>query len=409
MRSIPTNYEPPENDFETFDDGEYKVIGLQWYSVDDQDRPILVAQKDGRLVGRAYMVLEDDVSGPPYSCELGQMGLLVKAFGGDVAQLPVVPELSQAGLVTTYMEKVQQLAVGQTIEAKVSKGWVNSLEGMQVPPGLYYYQLDSMSPVDENGEPSLEKGEYGKYFFIHSRILAGEGGADTPWKGAVVRDLMNYSISVDDSSGEPVPEWQKTKQGAFTKSAALLAHFMQYTGPGLFEEGYVHSDPYNLLPDWLNEAQKESIVYKGYRAKSKDGKYINMNWSTIEAVPGFAGPKADERTTEVNKRQQQVEEKGREGLISFMNLLAGGEAFSNVGTLDLSQDGKVAAKKYLTPLKQKGILTTGTLSKLTFDDIMRVVENVEVEEDLAEGVAKIKSQLAAAGVGFDEESSNGDF
>ena len=408
MRRIPKDYKPPENDFETFEDGEYKVIGLQWYSVDDKERPILVAQKDGRLVGRAYMIIEDDVSGPPYSCELGQMGLLVQAFGGDVDKLPPVPEVSQAGKVTAYMEKVQELAVGKTIEVTVSKGWVNSVEGIQVPPGLYYYELEGFNPTNEDGEPILKAGEYGQFFFVLSRILAGEGGAETPWKGAVVRDLVNYSITVDTSMGEPIPEWQRTKQGAFTKSAALLAHFMQYTAPGMFEEGYVHSDPYNLLPDWWEEAQKEKVVYKGYRAKTKDGKYVNMNWSTVEPVPNFAGPRESSRTQETNKRQQQVEEKGREGLIAFMNLLAGGDAFSNVGTLALNQAGKTAAKTYLTPLKQKGILSTGTLTNLSFDDVMRVVENVEVGEELVEGVTKIKHSLAAAGVGFEEEG-NGDF
>ena len=410
MRSIPTDYEPPENDFATFDDGEYKVIGIQWYSVDEDERPILVAQKDGRLVGRARTTLEDDSEGPPYSCELGQMGLLVKAFGGDITQLPPVPEVSQAGKVTAYMEKVQELAVGKIIEAVVVKGWIKALEGMRVPPGLYYYQLEGLGPVSkDSGEPYLEKGEHGQYFFVLSRIIAGEGGAETPWKGAIVRDLVNYAIDTDTSSGEPVPEWQRTQQGAFTKSAALLAHFMQYTAPSLFEEGFVHSDPYNLLPDWLEEAKKEAVVYKGYRAKNKDGKYINMNWSTIEPASGFSEPVVDERTQEVNNRQQQVEEKGREGLIALLNVLAGEDAFSNTGTLALSPAGKTAVKKYFTPLKQKGILTTGTLSKLNFDDVMKIVENVEVEDKLKEALDKIKEMMAFAGVGIEPEEDNGDF
>jgi hypothetical protein len=403
VQTIPRDYEPPENEFEQFPDGSYKVKGITWFSQDEHNRPILVAQKDGRLVGRCHLILEDDEEGPPFSVSMGQMALLVKAFGGDISKLPPTPEVSQAGKVSLFMEAVEKLATGKVVEVEVSNGWANQIDGMVVPPGLYYYKLETIGPRNEDDEPEPIEGKYGPYFYLYSRIVAGEGGGPTPWKDAVVRDTLSYAIETDNNNN---PQWQVTKNGAFTAAATRLARLMQFTAPDLFEEGYVHSNPYNLLPDWLTEAQKADLVYKGYRNKADKSKYVNMNWDSVEPAVEPDANLPFEPDTKSNDRQQHAEVKAREALIAFMNTLAGGEAFTNVGTLSLSAGGKAVAKQYFTPLRQKGVLTTGTLSNLTFDDMVNVLTHIEIADaKLKEQVDNIRHNLVAAGIGVDD----GDF
>ncbi len=407
MKPIPLDYVPPESDFEQFKDGEYFVIAARWSSLDDQDRPILVAQKDGRLVVRAHLLLEGKDDGPPYSCSLREVPLLVRAFGGDVNRLPPVPAITDAGAITSYLEKAEELLVSQKpLKVVVSNGWVNSVEGMEVPPGLFYFRICDITPHNKDGEPEPKQGQYGPIFFLHLEIVAGEGGSKTPWEGAVTRELMNYAIETRvGEDGVLRPDWQRRKggdsAGAYTKAATILAHLMQYTAPVLFQDGYIHSNPNNLLPDWKREALKTKAVFKGYRAKADKSAFINLKWATVEPVAsgGFSSSAPVQSSSAVRVDYALIDTRARILLKQLMSTLAGEDAF--IGDSDNWTDaGKRVAKQWLSPLKQQQQIP-GVFRELTFEHVQRIFEYVRKEikdEAVLRLVDVLYDKLLAVGI-----------
>ena len=377
MKPIPADYVPPEQEFDTFDDGEYMVKGFEWFSVNDSERPILVAQKDGRMVGRLNFKLEEGEDGPPYSLEMGDMALLVLAFGGDIDKLPEQPPLDKPGMISAYMEAVQSLCdTGKASKAYVEKGWVNWVEGMQVV-GFNYFILEDMWPKDDNDDPTFKEGEWGPYFSLRFRVTAGEGGGVTKFKGASFSEIRSYSVVVNEDGDVPEADWERTKvTGQPTKSAVILSRLMEHTAPAMFEDGFVPSNPYNLLPDWLREAKKVNRELKGYRAKEEKGNKIKLQWATVEPVQPIATvvePVMEPHAPEM----VLVDAKAREYLKELLTMLAGGPAFV-ADSLDLTPLGKETAKEYLGPLKKAGVLSHGVIKNLTFDEVKAIFMAVPI-------------------------------
>ncbi len=400
MQSIPDSFVPSESgEYDTFDDGEYTVQCFDWTSTSDNDRPILVSQKDGRMIGRLNFKLESGDEGPPYSLELRAMPVLVLAFGGDVEKLPERPELDNPGKISAYMDAVQSLCItGNTTVVHVQEGWVRWVVGMEVV-GKYQFVLEDLWPKDDNGEPELKEGKYGFFTNAYFRVTTGEGGSPTKYKDAYFREYCPYAVVVNEVNGEPVVDWKRTKvKKEFTSEAVRFSNLMRYTAPVMFEDGYVIANPYNLFPEWLREAKNKNLELKGERIE-KDGK-AGLDWSTLEPVlPTVIS------VPEVKPQEPElvlVDAKAREQLKALLSLLAGGEAF--VGdTFDITPLGRETAKQYLGPLKKAGVLTHGVIKDLTFDEVQTIFERIPVPDEHKEGFTKLRHQLAAIGVRVDEE------
>jgi len=200
MKAIDPNYVPPERTFAKYQDGKYKVNGVEWFTLDAATkRPILVAQKDQKLVGRLRFKLvgEVDKDGPPMSLVSGEMALLAKAFGISVTDLPKLPGENQPALMTSYMEAVRDSinSKKKELEVTVAGGWVNAegVPGMGIPEGYFHFHLANVTgDKDSAGNPAPKQGQYGKFFYVTFQIDFAEGGRETPYRGAEWTELVPY-------------------------------------------------------------------------------------------------------------------------------------------------------------------------------------------------------------------------
>ena len=404
MKKIDPNYKP-STEFTSFPDGETTVDSFEWFSLDDNKNPILKMRKDGSLVGMLRFK-NGDTQGPPMSVTLGEMSLLVKMFGKDPRDLPPRPHPSEAGKITEYMKRTQNLCHGQ-IKVEVSGGWV---QGFEVPKGLFYFTLNKIGPTNENGKPEPREGQYGKWYILEFIVVGGEGGSQTPYEGLTFSKVGNYGIVVKDG----VPDWEKNDQGNWTNAAAQMSAEMSLTAPALFEGDFSPQNPSNVLPEWEVEARRSKQILKGFRVEytPKKGKNagktrIELEWSTVEPVYGFSvveSTKAPELPAAVVEGSTE-DVKARDYLKTAMSYLAGEEAVTS--DWKLTEAGKLVATEYLVPLKKKGVLPHAYLQRYTVEEVLKCLEALSESGDVR--VKKIYASLAGLSLGFAGEDDDSPF
>jgi len=432
MQPIPDEYVAPESDRAVWNDGEYRFKGIRWFTLDERQNPILKAQKDGRMVGRFHAILEDDSEGPPMSLELSQMALLTQVFGVPLTALPKeLPTFDKPGKIAEYMTKIEQLieASGKTATGTVARGWINSVDGMDVT-GFIYFVLDDIPAtkgMDEPAPRTSAQESWGSYFLVSFQVLAGEGGSPSPFAKAHFTELLTYAIDTKVAEdGTIVCDWKRNSNGEFSLSAVTQSKLMKWTAPSMFSDGYVMNNPENILPEWLREAKKKMQVLKGYRARSAKGDRVVLQWATVEPVYDFHKPEVPhEEAVSFSKSSQPVKQvmapvpasvhntNGRDDMAAKLILkelicaLTEGDAFDG-DTFELTDAGKNVARTYLTPLKKQGYLPTGVLKDLIFEDVVRVFDNIKVPDDKKEISIALKRKLAEAGL-IGEGSDRSDF
>lgn len=385
MKAIDPNYEPPEQTFNSFPDGKYKVKGFNWFSVNDKQLPILVAQRDGKLVGRFYWTLLDSSQGPPMSVTLSDMPLLAKALKVTVTN---PPDPTQAGLVTRYMLDFANACKDKEVEVEVSKGWVNTVPGMDVPEGYFYFYLSDITSPDHepNGDPKPKQGQYGSFFFLTFAVEAGEGGSESPYKGATFTELVNYAITNDNGK----LDFQRTKEGNYNYSSVIMSKAMRLTAPEPFAGEFDPPNKDNLLPYWKQTALPQRKMLKGSRAKEQKSGRIGLVWSTVEEAIGY---KVSERILD----KLDVNIKCRQILVEALNSISP-DPVVKPGTFELTETGIVVARSHLSPLKAEGLIQHGFIGELTPDEI-----NIILSKLTESGVINnpsFKNRAAAEALGF---------
>lgn len=395
MKQIPLNYQP-EKTYETFDDGTYKVTGFTYFSLNDKGNPILKAQSNGRLVAMLHFTLKDGKEGPAYFCELGEISLLVKAFGGDLSKLPKLPEVNQASKVTAYLSAAENLAKGETT-IEVKKGFVRSIKGAEVPIGLYYVKVVDINPKTD-GMPHTITGQFGDFFYVNYQIVAGEGGGDSPYNGVVFSEIMNYGLTLDEDGN---PAWITSKTGGYTKNAVNMNKLITYTAPDFFENNIRFGDVNNILPEWLEQLQAADKVIKIMRIPNKNGKTV-INFDTIEPVNMVEPKQSSFLTPKVNpKDTEEMNEKARNIFAKLFTELAGENPFTEGYSLSLK--GKQTAKLYLSPLKDQKLLSHGTIGNLTFSEVEVIFKNIAIPDEHKDSFNKFNSELTVAALSLDSE------
>ena len=416
MQAIPSDYVPDEQERKAFPDGKYKASGIVWFKLDDRQNPVLVSQKDGRMVGRCYFKVANHEDNPPASLELSEMALLVKAFGGDLTALPEIPTLDKPGKVSAYMMAVEKAIedANKEIPIEVANGWVDngSIAGMDVT-GYSYFSFDSIVP-SKTGEIKPSEGQWGPYFLTRWKVLAGEGGGPSPFTGALFTDLINYAVDV--AGGRP--DWKRTPTGGYTAAAVCLCKVMTLTAPVMFENDYTAKDPYNLLPEWADAAERRKQVLKGIRNKNEKGK-LRTDWSSVEPVYNFGvSPRVESPQAEVPRLTPfshnvavssmppgEDDAKARLILKRLLIMLTGAEAF--VGdTFDTNAEGKRTAIAYLGPLKAAKIVPHGMIKNMTWEHVQAILENIKVPDEHDVALTNLRHELAAVGIGADDGSSD---
>lgn len=406
MKPIPADYVVEDNAQEAFPDGPCTINGkIEWFTKDQEGRPILVAQKNGSLVGRLRFTLSNGSDGPPMSMTLGEMPILVHKFCGaeGVEKLPNIPKVTEAGKVSAYMTQVANLIreSSKELKVKVENGWVSNF--LELPAGPYEFYVSNLSPVDkETGDPTPKEGQYGPFFFVEFTI---EGGT---YSGASFNEIVSYAVKM----GEDGPEWEKTSRGEYTASAARLSKLMRLSAPDMFEQGVPNK--YNLLPYWKSFLGEKNLM-SGYRSPDEKGR-VKLLFQTLESTNKSApkeSPAKEESQASAEKNSAMVEtedHKARTMLVEALNYYAG-EPTVREGTFDLVGVGIEVARKYLSPMKKSkensnGFLTKGDINLLKYDEIVKIFEHLPEKDSFING---LYSKLAGVGLGFEEETGGGDW
>ena len=375
---IPKDAEAPEP--KGFDDGSYKVVGFEWFSKNDDGAPCLVAQKNG-LVGRVKFGLADGEEGPPMSVTLAQMALLANAFGVDGEALGGKPSLDQPRAIAKYMTRVRDKVNGEgkELKIKVENGWVDSqrgVPGMSLPSGEFLFVITDMGPK-EDGVPTPRDGQWGSWFLVTFRVVAGKGGKPSLYDGCEFTEFLTYAL-VSDVEGQL--DWEKD-DGSWTGNSIKMGHLLEYTTPELFEGSF--ADPDNILPEWLDQALELQYVVSAYRTPKTSGKRkgeIAVNWATLEPVQGFdkvndpmpwakeseAAPAVDDATDDT----EALSELWREFFTMITVQYQKGPGFVSDDSWKLTDEGKKIAKKLLTPIAKE--LSTRQMGNFTEEDLETV-------------------------------------
>ena len=180
--------------YETFEEGTYEVNRIAFFTTDDNDDPIYVAQETKRgirMVAR-YRTYNNEDEGPPGSIGPEDLALFVKAFGVDPTQLPSdnLRALSAAEKLIANADKTVTVNVGDS-------GWIRYIQGMNLPDGKYLFKYITINTRDDDGEPTWREGEYGVFATVALEVVKNADGTDTPYKGSGVTVwLRKESFSV---------------------------------------------------------------------------------------------------------------------------------------------------------------------------------------------------------------------
>lgn len=392
MKPVDPNYQPPEQSFDTFPDGKVKVKGFEWFSKDDKELPILVAQKDGKLVGRLRFTLMDGEEGPPMSVTLAEMNLLAKAFG--CKNLPTIPSEAYAGLITKFMIEIKNMCQDKELEVEVKKGWVNSIPGTEVPEGTYWFYISDVSSPEKNekGDPKPKMGDYGQFFFV-TFTVDSEKGHPSPYTGATFTELMPYAIVVNDK-GEAGFETVKEGKyaGQITGEATRLNKLMILGAPDTFAQEFTPPNPYNLLPFLRQKFLESHQMLEGQRIlienKKKKTTRIGLSWPGVKKAEGYEAPKRIIETMGIEDKVHQV-------LVEAFTQKAGQPAVVN-GTYELTEAGRKVAKEIISPLKSEGLVEKKhqSLEELTVEEVTTILTTMGPD------YKEFKEKVVALGVGI---------
>lgn len=361
MKVLDPNYEPPEQTYTKYPDGSYRFKGFEWTSKTGEGRPCVKPQKNAKMTGRLRWILEDGKQGPTQNLELFQMALLRNLYGLPEAK---IPELSNAGAVSKYMEDLVNASTKKVIEATVNDGWVN-IKGLDVPRGMFRFYLSRVS--------ELRDGEYGKYFYVDFTITGGEGGAPTPYKGMIFTEIYNYAVQVVNGK----PQWELSpEKGQPTANASRLSTLIRLTAPEYASQDISPADPYNILPEWVEEALSARKGLKGTRGEivNKDGKKrIGLILQTLESSYDDQHFQSEPETPKPSTNGNSSADSPKDILINLMTDKMGGPSFVADRLTDL---GKKFAKQYLVPLKDKGLIVNTSFILLTDEEVYEIIKLV---------------------------------
>lgn len=368
---VPQDYEPATTTFEKYPDGTFKVTGFTWFTTDDKDRPLLVTQKDGKRVGRYRAIMPDGQQGPPASCGLNEIVLLVKGYGGDPAKLPPYPNEADAGAVSNYMTTAEALSKsGKGTEVTVANGWITSTKGADVPQGLYDFKIVDIQPK-VNGLPAPTEGQFGgKFAYFICEIVQGSTG-DKTWSGAKVSQSIPYAVEVDFSTNPPDLHWEYIKGTQQpTKQAKLFSNLLLFGAPDLFENPNF-ADWNNILPEVLNSMLKNKVVLRAFRQPKQKGSGLTFNLAALETAVAIPQP----QNYVIPAQSNDYDSQARELFKKFVEVIGGPHCF-NPGGFVLTEAGVAVAKQYFVPLKVEKIIPHGNIPQFTWDIVKTIVTEV---------------------------------
>lgn len=227
------DYENIEIGYETVEDGEYTVVGVESvFSTDKSGYPVFVEQ-NGRDVARIRFLLEDGSSGPAYSGTKPELVLLAGLLGVDVRQLR-----GKEG--TSFLSAFQALTseAPNKIHVTSKDGWVNL--DLLPPENLYTVRFVGAHRPDRGDGLLWQAGEYGENLVFDFEIAGDVLGRPSLY------DEYQFGIFVTNPFAEPEggqPRFKLTDKGKTPAATARMMKFIQMFCPNMLDEYEWESDP----------------------------------------------------------------------------------------------------------------------------------------------------------------------
>lgn len=380
--------------FNTVEDGDYKSSSFEWFSKNDEGKPILVANPNGQLVVRGNFD-----NGAPMSFELHELPLLAKAFNVKPSDIPSIPNLNEPTKISAYLETIETLCNAQEKEVfyKVNGGWVNEIKGMELS-GEHDFIFHSFTPqfLDENGLPFYKESQWegDPYFYVNFMVVDG------PYKNVIFSEPLNYSCHANGDTFE----WNKKKNGQFTNNAKRFAWLLRVTKSPNAPK--VKINPNNILIAWAAQALlPERPVLRGPRitpsnSQSKKLNKAKLNWmDVVEAGYTYQMDDSEIFSAKETEVHSGEDNKAKDILIEVFDILAGKPIIVPGSNYELNSDGVNIARKYISPVKKEGKVKAGNIAELGFDEIQAIMNYIVGQED-NDRIKELNSELAELGLGF---------
>jgi len=208
-----------------FDKGQYAVRFDKFSKKDSTDGlPIaeLVNWGGEELMIVRYNTVIPEGRGPSGSVRVGELLLLMRAFGCDVSKMP--KRINEDTLADALMEAALQLEGCQNeVVVHVTKegSWLSWIEGMGLPQDeTFQFRLSQFTTLNEEGIPCPRvhpaSEDYGRVFFVKLEVVGGE------FDGIEVRCMVPYAYAVNERGEPTLPTYTDRKTGEKVKAVGYV-------------------------------------------------------------------------------------------------------------------------------------------------------------------------------------------
>lgn len=261
-----------ESGYETIDDGDYTVVGVESvFSTDKNGYPVFVDQ-NGRDVARIRFLLEDGSTGPAFSGTKPELVLLAGLFGVDVRQLR-----GKEG--TSFLSTFQTITAEAPNKLNVTSkdGWVNL--DLLPPENLYTVRFVGAHRPDRGDGLLWQPGEYGETLIFDFEIAGDVLGRPSLY------DEYRFGVFVRNPFAEPKngqPRFKLTDKGATPVDTARMMKFVQMFCPNMLDEYEWESDPLESVYGTDETANPQIPIIHAAR-KQKKTAIVKLNHKTTKA------------------------------------------------------------------------------------------------------------------------------
>lgn len=371
--------------FEKAPAGSYKVTFANFFPQDDDGFPVLSEVKGDKLVMRFNFLNEVEEGEQPIkipaSLDANEDNLkaLVRACGGDTNK--VVWDEEDMGKTLLLVQR-QLVKARKVLEVNVNEGgWVNSIEGINVPAGNYKVKFGDLTTKNEAGKPAWKviESKFGESACSYGDLVVTAG----KYKGLRVPFQLFYPFVVSDT-GE-ISWGVKNKKGGgegteFNAASKRFRSFMETFGvdPDGLDPDTIQ-DHSNVLPEFFSkiDPNKEGQVEVKDSGWANLDKLMKIISDDEDETPKKETPPEKPKAAEKPKPVKEAEER-KSPLVELMGIIEAGTfkdgdaspAFDAKG--DLTPEGKAWCGKVLKPLcAQMGIQPN--LKKMSAEDAAKLV------------------------------------
>jgi len=238
--------------------GTYEVTStIEWVSRTDKNDPLSfpVFKQDkhrGQVAQLRFSRKDGKSPDPIHAATAADLAMLVKAFGGNPAELP------KERYTTEYLINVERLISKSTKTVKVEvkeSGWVSFVHGAVPSEGLYQWKLVRASSIDSEEPLHFAKDAYGgESLRLVFEITGNYVGKPTPFDG--FQTMITFHNPFDGSENG-VPKFKVNENGSKPMTVVRLEKIISALCPEMYEHDWQSADN---SPYGVDEADNPMVV-----------------------------------------------------------------------------------------------------------------------------------------------------